>query len=510
MIDSLLRTTARARSPPATTLRAPVSMPHVVERRGRLRRRDAASAFERRQSRRARARRSPCCATSRTRLPLVWPRASAHAGQHRALRPCADAARRARSRCCRPQGYLEMLGLMAARTLVLTDSGGIQEETTALAVPCLTMRENTERPITVEQGTNTLVGRDRARVRECVDDILADRRQARPRARAVGRHAAERIAADLAAWLADRRRRRSVGSHERGRTRHACALRSCRGADRQCADDRRRGLLPGVRVRAAHRAQRVGRARVPRRAQRRADPRAAGRRRRQGDVLHARLDRRALSGSWCGGIARCGPRAREPRLRAPARDRADAAANSWPTSGLRRRSSKTSRGATVARLPRAELFDRRGEPVGVRRIAEAGYRYSSSIYPIRHDHYGVPDAPRFAHEVAARTARDARRDGAHAAVATGPPAAAVFPPAALRAVALVDRARSTRIDRQPAMFYFHPWELDPEQPRVAGVGAKTRFRHYLNLRPDGAAADAAARAISAGTASTASSCIRRA
>ena len=59
-----------------------------------------------------------------------------------------------------PQGYLEMLGLMAGATLVLTDSGGLQEETTALGVPCLTMRENTERPITVHEGTNTMVGRD--------------------------------------------------------------------------------------------------------------------------------------------------------------------------------------------------------------------------------------------------------------------------------------------------------------------------------------------------------------
>ena len=62
-----------------------------------------------------------------------------------------------------PQGYLEMLGLMAKAALVLTDSGGMQEETTALGVPCLTLRENTERPITVEQGTNTLVGRDARR-----------------------------------------------------------------------------------------------------------------------------------------------------------------------------------------------------------------------------------------------------------------------------------------------------------------------------------------------------------
>ncbi len=59
-----------------------------------------------------------------------------------------------------PQGYLEMLGLMSGARMVLTDSGGIQEETTALGVPCITLRENTERPITVEEGTNSLVGID--------------------------------------------------------------------------------------------------------------------------------------------------------------------------------------------------------------------------------------------------------------------------------------------------------------------------------------------------------------
>jgi UDP-N-acetylglucosamine 2-epimerase (non-hydrolysing) len=102
-----------------------------------------------------------------------------------------------------PQGYLEMLGLMAGATLVLTDSGGLQEETTALGVPCLTMRENTERPITVEQGTNTMVGRDRGHP--------AGRgrhpgrpRQARPGARILGRPCRRAHRADL--WLAARRR----------------------------------------------------------------------------------------------------------------------------------------------------------------------------------------------------------------------------------------------------------------------------------------------------------------
>lgn len=59
-----------------------------------------------------------------------------------------------------PQGYLDFLSLMAGATLVLTDSGGLQEETTALGIPCLTLRENTERPITVEEGTNQVVGSD--------------------------------------------------------------------------------------------------------------------------------------------------------------------------------------------------------------------------------------------------------------------------------------------------------------------------------------------------------------
>jgi len=72
-----------------------------------------------------------------------------------------------------PAGYLEMLGLMREAKVVLTDSGGIQEETTALGVPCITLRENTERPITVSEGTNTIVGTDVEKIRACYDDIVA-------------------------------------------------------------------------------------------------------------------------------------------------------------------------------------------------------------------------------------------------------------------------------------------------------------------------------------------------
>ena len=103
-----------------------------------------------------------------------------------------------------PQGYLEMLGLMAGATLVLTDSGGMQEETTALSVPCLTLRENTERPITVEQGTNTIVGRNRARILALVDEILATGGKRGRTPELWDGRAAERIAAHLAHWLAER------------------------------------------------------------------------------------------------------------------------------------------------------------------------------------------------------------------------------------------------------------------------------------------------------------------
>lgn len=74
-----------------------------------------------------------------------------------------------------PLGYLQFLRLMLSATLVLTDSGGIQEETTALGIPCATMRENTERPITVERGTNTVCGTDRKKIARVVEDVLAGR-----------------------------------------------------------------------------------------------------------------------------------------------------------------------------------------------------------------------------------------------------------------------------------------------------------------------------------------------
>jgi len=74
---------------------------------------------------------------------------------------------------CPPLGYLEFLELMSQAKMLLTDSGGIQEETTILQVPCLTLRDNTERPVTVAEGTNTVVGNRPERIVAAAEKILA-------------------------------------------------------------------------------------------------------------------------------------------------------------------------------------------------------------------------------------------------------------------------------------------------------------------------------------------------
>lgn len=100
-----------------------------------------------------------------------------------------------------PLSYLELLGLMKNATLVLTDSGGIQEETTALGVPCITLRENTERPITITNGTNTLAGTDRNKILEAADDILKSGGKSGRIPELWDGHAAERIVTYLKEWL---------------------------------------------------------------------------------------------------------------------------------------------------------------------------------------------------------------------------------------------------------------------------------------------------------------------
>jgi UDP-N-acetylglucosamine 2-epimerase (non-hydrolysing) len=98
-----------------------------------------------------------------------------------------------------PVGYLDFLSLEADAAAVLTDSGGIQEETTYLGVPCFTLRDNTERPVTVRAGTNTLLGLDPARIAEIPGLLEAAPRGAEPPPGWDG-HAATRVAEILAGW----------------------------------------------------------------------------------------------------------------------------------------------------------------------------------------------------------------------------------------------------------------------------------------------------------------------
>ena len=100
-----------------------------------------------------------------------------------------------------PQGYLEMLGLMSRARLVLTDSGGIQEETTALGVPCITLRESTERPITAEQGTNTIVGTDSDKILFAANEVLSKGGKAGKIPELWDGCAAQRIVAILDKWF---------------------------------------------------------------------------------------------------------------------------------------------------------------------------------------------------------------------------------------------------------------------------------------------------------------------
>jgi UDP-N-acetylglucosamine 2-epimerase (non-hydrolysing) len=103
-----------------------------------------------------------------------------------------------------PLGYLENLGLMAHARVVLTDSGGIQEETTALGIPCLTLRDNTERPITVEQGTNVVVGSDPDRIRAEFDRIMKNGGKRGRVPELWDGKAAARIVRELEQWLTAR------------------------------------------------------------------------------------------------------------------------------------------------------------------------------------------------------------------------------------------------------------------------------------------------------------------
>jgi UDP-N-acetylglucosamine 2-epimerase (non-hydrolysing) len=99
-----------------------------------------------------------------------------------------------------PLGYLDFLELQKNASIVITDSGGIQEETTFLGVPCLTVRENTERPITVKMGTNIVVGQDMERLKSEVGNILDGKAKKGRIPPLWDGKASERIAEVILAW----------------------------------------------------------------------------------------------------------------------------------------------------------------------------------------------------------------------------------------------------------------------------------------------------------------------
>lgn len=96
-----------------------------------------------------------------------------------------------------PLGYLDFLNLYSGSRLVLTDSGGIQEETSVLGIPCLTLRENTERPITVSMGTNTIVGTDPVKIISTAHAALDETERRPANIPLWDGHTAERILAAL-------------------------------------------------------------------------------------------------------------------------------------------------------------------------------------------------------------------------------------------------------------------------------------------------------------------------
>lgn len=114
-------------------------------------------------------------------------------------------------------------------------------------------------------------------------------------------------------------------------------------------------------------------------------------------------------------------------------------------------------------------------------LAELGYKYSSSVYPVSHDHYGVPDAPRYPHSLGTLQIKEippstSRVLGKNIPVSGGG-YFRLFPLSLSKY--FINRHQAS--ETYPYIFYFHPWELDPDQPRFDGIPLKTKFRHYLNL-----------------------------
>jgi polysaccharide deacetylase family protein (PEP-CTERM system associated) len=114
-------------------------------------------------------------------------------------------------------------------------------------------------------------------------------------------------------------------------------------------------------------------------------------------------------------------------------------------------------------------------------LADEGYRYSSSIYPVQHDLYGIPDAPRFAFRPTSGPLLEVPMSTVTMLGRNLPCSGGGYFRLLPYALSRWGFRQVNRRDRRPAIFYFHPWEIDPSQPRQSAAPLKSRFRHYLNL-----------------------------
>jgi polysaccharide deacetylase family protein (PEP-CTERM system associated) len=114
-------------------------------------------------------------------------------------------------------------------------------------------------------------------------------------------------------------------------------------------------------------------------------------------------------------------------------------------------------------------------------LQQAGYQYSSSVYPIHHDLYGIPDAPRFSYHAGGEGILEIPITTVSLLSHNFPCGGGGYFRLLPYRVSRWAMQHVHKNDRQPCVFYFHPWEIDPEQPRQQGISRKTQFRHYLNL-----------------------------
>ncbi len=183
------------------------------------------------------------------------------------------------------------------------------------------------------------------------------------------------------------------------------------------------------------------------------------------------------------------PRTREPRLGPYPRRRAGPDAFRADV-GRTRRLLEDLGGVPVIGYRAATFSIGAAQLVGLRRAGGEGYRYSSSINPIRHDLYGMPDAPRVPFRPSDGSLWEMPMTTHRVLGAIGLAPAAVISACCHTGCFAAAYCGSTCGTTGPRIFYFHPWEIDPDQPRIAGCGFRSRFRHYTNLsrmeRPAGA------------------------